>query len=181
MINNVSSIMQIPDKLTCRVLWIFEDDFDVDNIIGPQNIKGFDINFLQSVCMKSYDQEFVSKVLPGDILVGGRNFGYGHPHYQAMITMRSLGINIIIAESFSPGFYRGEIYNGMLLITCSDIRKHVSRWDVVELEWKGGIVHIPSKGLILKSERLSDRGIDIVQAGGTYQLLLKRYGKSIKS
>ena len=92
----------LPDILRGRVAWIFGDDFDVDLIMGVENIKYYDADHLRSVCMKAFEPDFVDKVQPGDVIVGGRNFGYGHPHYPPMVAMRNLGISAVIAESFSP-------------------------------------------------------------------------------
>jgi len=87
-----------------KVAWIFEDNCDVDLIIGIENISQTDPELLKSVCMKSYDPDFVKYVTKGDFVVGGDNFGYGHPHPQAMQSLRLLGIAGVIAQSFAPAF-----------------------------------------------------------------------------
>lgn len=89
------------DNLQGRVAWIFEeDDFDIDLIVGVRNIKITDLNELVAVTMSDYDPGFAASVTKGDLLVGGKNFGYGHPHYPAMRAMRHLGIAGVIAKSF---------------------------------------------------------------------------------
>ena len=80
--------MNLP-TLHGRAAWIFtEDDYDIDLIVGIKNIKITDINELAAVTMTSYDPDFAKSVNKGDLLVGGQNFGYGHPHYPAMRAMR---------------------------------------------------------------------------------------------
>ena len=37
----------LPEVLAGRVAWVFPDDFDVDEIIGVQNIRTFDAEVLQ--------------------------------------------------------------------------------------------------------------------------------------
>jgi 3-isopropylmalate/(R)-2-methylmalate dehydratase small subunit len=119
-----------------RVAFVFEEvDFDVDQIIGVKNIKLRDPAELAAVAMQSYDTAFASQVRKGDVLVGAMNFGYGHPHYPPMIGMRHLGISAVIAESFSPGYWRGEVAMGFPQIACPDILKFVNRWDVIEVDW----------------------------------------------
>ena len=120
-----------------RIAWIFpDDDFDVDQIVGVKNIKITDIDELAAVAMQAYDPDFAGVVRRGDVLVGGRNFGYGHPHYPPMRAMRHLGIAAVIAESFAPGFWRGEISMGFPLVTCPGILGAVGRWDRVALDWE---------------------------------------------
>lgn len=168
----------LPAIIRGRVAWVFPDDFDVDNIIGVKNIRCFDISFLKTVCMNNYVDCFSESVAPGDLLVGGRNFGYGHPHYQAMTTMRSLGITTILADSFAPGFYRGELFNGMLLLTCPLISNYTKRWDEITINWKEGKLLISGNSQQLNCEKLSPHKEEIIRAGGKYNLLLSKYGNS---
>lgn len=119
-----------------RAAWIFdEDNYDIDMIVGVENIKVSDSESLKSICMKKYDENFVSHVRPGDVLVGRENFGYGHPHYTSFKALRALGISAVFAESFAPGFYRGETTNGFALIECPGITKLVERWDEIHFSW----------------------------------------------
>lgn len=171
--------MSVDDTLRGRVAWIFGDDFDVDLIIGVENIKYYDADKLRTVCMSSYDPTFVEKVQAGDVIVGGRNFGYGHPHYPAMISMRQLGIAAVIAESFAPGFWRGELYQGMPLVTVPRIGKAVNRWDQVEVDWKTATVRVVHTGEELKGVPPSQHAIDVVNAGGGLNLLVERYGRKV--
>jgi 3-isopropylmalate/(R)-2-methylmalate dehydratase small subunit len=160
----------LPDVLYGRVAWIFGDDFDVDLMIGVENIKYYDEDHLLSVLMTAYENSFVSTLRPGDFLVGGRNFGYGHPHYPPMVAMRAAGIQAVVAESFSPGFWRGETYNGMPLITCPGITNAVERWDELSVQWKQGHVVTPRSELVAALP--SPRVVEILLAGGSYNLLL---------
>ncbi|MEX2289023.1 MAG: 3-isopropylmalate dehydratase [Mycobacteriales bacterium] len=166
----------VPDLLRGRVAWIFGDDFDIDLVIGVENIKSYDPVHLRSVCMATYDPDFISAVRPGDVIVGGRNFGYGHPHYPAMIALRNEGISAVIAESFAPGYWRGEIYQGMPLITVPGISSAVERWDEVELDWRAARVTLPGSGQVLQGSPLSEHAVRVIEAGGGFNLLLKEQG-----
>lgn len=124
------------DNITGRIAWIFPDeDFDVDQIVGVKNIKITDIDELAAAAMKDFDPGFASEVKPGDVLVGGINFGYGHPHYPPLRAMRHLGIRALIAESFSPGFWRGEISMGFPMVACPGILNVARRWDALTIDW----------------------------------------------
>ena len=81
------------------------------------------------------DPAFAAQVKKGDVLVGAMNFGYGHPHYPPMIGMRHLGISAVLAESFSPGYWRGEVAMGFPQIACPGILNFVNRWDEIEVDW----------------------------------------------
>ena len=93
--------------------------------------------------------------------VGGRNFGYGHPHYPPLRAMRHLGIAAVVAESFSPGFWRGEISMGFPLVPCAGILAAVHRWDEVSVDWAAGRVvnHANGRELACAPLALADRSM----------------------
>lgn len=118
-----------------RVAYVFGDDFDVDQIVGVKNIKVQDIDELVSLALERFDAEFRGRVRPGDFLLGGRNFGYGHPHFPAMRAMRKLGISAVLADSFFPVYWRGEISNGFPQVACEGISAKLKRWDEIEIDF----------------------------------------------
>ena len=101
------------DALRGRVAFVFEEaDFDVDQIVGVENIRLTDPDALAACAMRRFDPGFAEQVRPGDVVVGAENFGYGHPHFAPMIGLRRLGIRAVIAESFATGYWREEIAEG---------------------------------------------------------------------
>lgn len=162
-------------NLRGRAAWVFEeDDYDIDLIIGVRNIKITDVSELAVLAMSDYTPDFGSTVRKGDVLIGGRNFGYGHPHYPAMRAMRHLGISCVIAESFSPGFFRGEMSMGFPLVTCPGIRAAVARGDELTVNWETNEVSNLGTGqkLPLQPFSASERGM--LDAGGLIPYLKAR-------
>lgn len=158
--------------LAGRVAWIHEQpNFDVDQIIGVKNIKISDLDELAALAMQPFDPNFSAHVRPGDLLVGGSNFGYGHPHYPPMMAMRHLGIAGVIAESFAPGFFRGEISMGFPLLTCPGIVKAVSRWDVVSVDWERNLLVNQSTGQQLPVVALAEADREMLAHGGLIAFL----------
>lgn len=170
--------MSVQETFKGRAAWVFGDDFDIDLVIGVTNIKYYDPEKLRSVLMQAYDPSFVDEVKAGDVIVGGRNFGYGHPHYPAMIAMRNAGIVAVVAESYAPGFWRGELYQGMPLVTVPGISSAVERWDEVEVDWKTATVRVARTRKVLHGAAPSPHAIDVVEAGGGLNLLRAKYGPS---
>jgi 3-isopropylmalate/(R)-2-methylmalate dehydratase small subunit len=162
----VSGSNSLPN-LRGRVAFVFEDaDFDVDQIVGVKNIKIQDIDELAAAAMQSYDPEFRAKVRPGDVIVGASNFGYGHPHYPPMKALRHLGISGVIAESFSPGYWRGEISMGFPQASCPGVLTFVERWDEIEVDWAAGVVRNHTRGGELAFEPLALADRRMLEAGG---------------
>jgi 3-isopropylmalate/(R)-2-methylmalate dehydratase small subunit len=163
------------ENLRGRAAWIFtDDDFDVDQIVGVKNIKITDVDELAAVAMKSYDADFAKAVKVGDFLVGGRNFGYGHPHYPPLRAMRHLGIKALLAESFSPGFWRGEISMGFPLVPVPGILQAVQRWDELSIDWEASQVVNHRSGRHLPFEPLSRADRQMLEFGGLLGYLKAR-------
>ena len=161
-------------NLNGRAAWIFADEnFDIDQIVGVKNIKIQDIDVLCDAAMQDYDPAFRAHVRPGDLIIGGENFGYGHPHYPPMKAMRHMGIAGVIAESFSPGYWRGEISMGFPQVPCPGILDAVDRWDQLEVDWDSGKVRNTTKDSVLPFEALADADMAMLRAGGLTGYLQK--------
>ena len=152
-----------------RVAWVFDDFFDIDLIIGPARLHDRQANepdYLRRWVMHDQDPDFVRQVRPGDVLVGGALFGYGHPHGQAMRAMRALGIRVVLGESFFPSFQQNETFHGMVLLRCPGIRAAVQRWDAIDIAWRQGRVRLPERGLALQHDMPTPHEIACSEAGG---------------
>ena len=157
-----------------RAAWVFADDFDVDYIIGIENIRVNDINKIMELLMKPFETDFKEKVKAGDILIGGKNFGYGHPHPQAMMGMRQLGIDTIVAESFAFAFYRSELAAGMKLIVCPGIREIVNRWDEITVDMAKNKVINLTQAKEQVCEEIAEIPMKIMEYGGIVGFLQNR-------
>lgn len=157
-----------------RAAWKFsEENFDIDNIIGVENIKVKDIEILKQVCMVHYEEDFSKRITPGDVLIAGDNFGYGHPHWGAFQALRALEIKAVFAQSFYPGFYRGETGNGFILVEVPGILSQVDRWDRIELDWEQEEV-IVNNTTRLKCNPIPQKTKDLVECGGLIPYLKEK-------
>ncbi len=60
------------------------------------------------------------KVLPGSIIVAGKNFGCGSSREQAVSTLKGYGL-VIVAKSFARIFLQNSVNLGLQLIEVPDI------------------------------------------------------------
>ena len=150
-----------------RVAFVFdENDYDIDMIVGIKNIRIQDIEALCDVAMKDYDPDFRASVQPGDVLVGGENFGFGHPHSPPMRAMRHIGIKAVIADSFAPTYYRGETAMGFPQIICPGVRSLVRRGHRVQVDWRGAQLRNLDRCAALPIELPSAAECRMLIAGG---------------
>ncbi|SAK88880.1 2,3-dimethylmalate dehydratase small subunit [Caballeronia hypogeia] len=162
-----------------RAAWIYEEaNYDIDLIVGIKNIKITDLDELVKHTMASYDPAFVQSVSKGDLLIAADNFGYGHPHYPAMKAMRRLGIAGVIADSFSPGFFRGELAMGFPLVTCPGISEVVARGEHVRVDFERNVVINVDRNIELPVEPWSDTERSMIELGGLNPYLKARLARS---
>ncbi len=95
-----------------------------------------------------------------------------------MRAMRHLGIAGVVAESFSPGFFRGEISMGFPLITCPGIVAAVHRGDEIEVDWAAAVVRHLGRAISLPLQPLGAAERQTLAAGGLIPYLKQRMARS---
>ena len=89
----------------------YPDNVDTDVIIPARHLNTQDAKELASHCMEDIDKDFVNRVQPGDIMVGGWNFGCGSSREHAPLCIKTAGIAVVIAKSFARIFLSRESKN----------------------------------------------------------------------
>ena len=77
----------------------YGDNVDTDVIIPARYLNTIDKKELASHCMEDLDTTFTSRVKPGDIMVGGENFGCGSSREHAPIAIKESGIALEIGRA----------------------------------------------------------------------------------
>ena len=112
-----------PARIEGRALFLPQDNLNTDGIYGKDVTYRDDITPDQQGqhAMLNYDPEFQSIARPGDIIVGGANFGTGSSREQAATALASFGIKMVIAESFSATYLRNAFNNGFVCVVCPSL------------------------------------------------------------
>ncbi len=154
-------------------VWKFGDDINTDEIIPARYLITTDPKELAKHVMEDADPEFPNKVQPGDIIVGGKNFGCGSSREHAPLAIKGAEVSAIIAESFARIFYRNAINLGMTIIESPEIAKDAEEGDELEIDLEKGIVRNLTKGKEYKIKPLPEDLKKIQEVGG-----LMEYAKS---
>jgi 3-isopropylmalate dehydratase small subunit len=101
-------------------VWKFGDDVDTDMIIAARYCNVSDGATLAKHAFADGRPEFASSVSPGDVIVGGRNFGCGSSREHAPIAIKAAGVPVIIAKSFARIFYRNAFNIGLPLLESAE-------------------------------------------------------------
>ena len=142
-----------------------ENDINTDYIIsGRYKFKIQDPYELAKHVMEDLDPEFYSKIIKGDFIVAGRNFGCGSSREQAPMAIKYAGISAVIAKSFARIFYRNCFNLGLPLIECDT--DQISDNDEMEIDLDHGIL----------IDKTRNKDIEIKPFPATMQTLLSDGG-----
>jgi len=115
-------------------VWLFGEDIDTDQIIpGRYSPYMTSEEELARYAFIERRPEFAPNVRPGDIIVGGRNFGCGSSREYAPRALLRCGIAAIIAPSFARIFFRNALNLGIPLFEA-DLTDQLADGDEVELD-----------------------------------------------
>jgi len=116
-----------PERLTGRLVYVPVDNLNTDGIYGNDFLYREEMTREQMarVVMANYDPEFAGRARPGDILVGGLNFGTGSSREQAATAMQACGIALVAAASFSQTYLRNAFNNGLCCIVAPRLVQHL--------------------------------------------------------
>ncbi|NLB82814.1 MAG: 3-isopropylmalate dehydratase small subunit, partial [Synergistaceae bacterium] len=128
-------------------VWKFGDHIDTDVIIPARYLVSSDEKELGKHCMEDIDKDFVSKVSPGDIIVGGENFGCGSSREHAPLAIKGAGCSCVIAASFARIFFRNSINVGLPIFECPEGAASFETGDVGRVDPAAGTIENVTKGL----------------------------------
>ena len=112
-----------------RLVFVPPDNLNTDGIYGKDFTyrEGMTPKEMAEVVMRNYDPDFAATVEPGDVLVGGYNFGTGSSREQAATALQCAGIALVIAGSFSQTYLRNAFNNGFVCIECPALVDHLKQ------------------------------------------------------
>ena len=144
----------------------YPDNVDTDVIIPARHLNTQDAKELASHCMEDIDKDFVNRVQPGDIMVGGWNFGCGSSREHAPMVIKESGISCVIAKTFARIFYRNAINIGLAILECPEASEKIDSGDEVAIDFDTGVITNLTKGETYQANPFPDFIKKIIQAGG---------------
>jgi 3-isopropylmalate/(R)-2-methylmalate dehydratase small subunit len=158
---------------------MFGDDIDTDVIIPARYLNTSDPNELALHCMEDADPGFSKSVLPGDIIVGGKNFGCGSSREHAPLAIKGAGIACVVAASFARIFYRNAINIGLPILESAEAVEALQEGEEVEIDLQKGEIKILSSGIIYKAAAFPPFMQEIMSSGGLINYLTTNFRKEV--
>ncbi len=144
----------------------YPDNVDTDVIIPARYLNSQDATELARHCMEDIDPDFVNKVKPGDIMVGGWNFGCGSSREHAPLVIKTCGTGCVIAKSFARIFYRNAINIGLPILECEEATEAIKAGDEVTVDFDTGIITDMTTGEAYQAQPFPPFIQNIISAGG---------------
>ena len=144
----------------------YPDNVDTDVIIPAHYLNTQDAKELAAHCMEDIDKSFVARVQPGDVMVGGWNFGCGSSREHAPLCIKTSGISVVIAKSFARIFYRNSINIGLPILECEAAADAIAAGDLVSVDFDTGLITDETTGATFQAEPFPPFIQEIIAAGG---------------
>ncbi len=157
-------------------VWKYGDNVDTDVIIPARYLNTTKAEELAKHCMEDIDQSFASNVKPGDIMVGGWNFGCGSSREHAPIAIQASGVSCVVAASFARIFYRNSINIGFPILDCPKASEAIRKGDVVSVDTKTGVIIDETTGETFEAKAFPPFIDNIISKGGLLPYLKEKLG-----
>jgi len=152
------------------------DHIDTDAIIPARYLVTTDPLELGRHCMSGLKQDWIKRINPGDILVGGKNFGCGSSREHAPIAILGAGIPVVIAHSFARIFYRNGFNMGLVLLEVGDRVMNINNQDQLEVRALDGEIINHSTGETIRSLPVPEFMANILARGGLVNYVREKVG-----
>jgi len=150
---------------------VYGNDIDTDRIIAGKYTKTLDLQSLADHVLEDLDPEFRSKLVKGDVLVAGDNFGCGSSREQAPVALKVAGVSAVIAKYFARIFFRNAINIGLPVLEVPDLE--AASGDEIEVDLESGTVRNLTKGTSHNAAQMPPVMISILAEGGLVAYLAK--------
>jgi len=152
--------------------WKFGDNVDTD-AMAPGAYMKFGIEQIAAHCLESLRPEFAAQVRPGDIVIGGRNFGVGSSREQAPQALRHLGVAAVVAVSYAGLFYRNALNLGLPVVVCAEAPT-IDDAVTAQVDFEAGRIELPAAQRIFACEPIPRFLLEMLNDGGLLPHLARR-------
>ena len=153
--------------------WVFGDNVDTDQIISGKYLTMREPGEMMKHVFESLRPGFHTLIRKGDVIVAGRNFGSGSSREEAPALLKTIGLSLIIARSFSRLFFRNSINIGLPILECQACSGSISEGDLVEADLERGIIRDLTRNREYPTAKLPNFLLEILRAGGAVEAYRK--------
>ncbi|HWB52175.1 MAG TPA: 3-isopropylmalate dehydratase [Stellaceae bacterium] len=150
-------------------VWKFGDNINTDLML-PGNLLLATEAVQRQAVFSANRPGWVDQVRPGDIIVGGFNYGMGSSRPAAR-SLRNCGVAALVAESINGLFFRNAVNFGLLALECPGVQAAFEEGQTLEIVLADFTVRNRDSGAVLQALAVPDMLLDLMQKGGLYPYL----------
>jgi len=157
-----------PLKVKGRAWVINRDNIDTDMIFHNRYLSITNIEEMGQYTFDNLEdyKDFSKKAESGDIVVVGKNFGCGSSRQQAVDCFKSLGVSLILAESFGAIYERNAINSAMPILISENITEKINDGDILEVDLTKGEIFNKNQSKTYNVKPFSKSQLEIYKRGG---------------
>jgi 3-isopropylmalate dehydratase small subunit len=153
-------------------VWLIkEDNIDTDMIFHNRYLTITDIKEMGQYTfdnLKGYN-DFAKMAKFGDIVITQKNFGSGSSRQQAVDCFKSLGISVILAESFGAIYERNAINAAFPIMTYKSLEDlDLAEADTIRINFETGEIINLKNNKTICANKMSEVQMEIYQNGGLF-------------
>lgn len=142
------------------------DDIDTDVIFPARYLSVLEPKDQARHAFEPYGKDFQSRLASRPAIVAGWNFGCGSSREHAVTCLLGLGIQLVVAKSFSRIFFRNAVNNGLAVVVC-DLADRVQDDALISVDLAKGQADIAGESL--RFTPLAPPLLNILQHGGLWK------------
>lgn len=120
-------------------VWKYGDSVNTDVIFpGKYTYTVSDPADMPQYALEDLDPRFAAEVLPGDIIVAGKNWGCGSSREQAVTCLKESGVGAIVAESFARIYYRNCLNAALPALICAEAVETLEDGQQIKIDLEAG-------------------------------------------
>jgi 3-isopropylmalate/(R)-2-methylmalate dehydratase small subunit len=155
-------------------VWVYGDNINTDLIFpGKYTYTLKTPEEIAAHALEDLDPTFATNVQPGDVIVGGSNWGSGSSREQGVTALKYAGMSMIIAASFGGLYFRNCINQGVQPIVCPELRTLVRTGDQITIHREARRIFVGAR--VFEIPPLSPSVQAILDGGGLLPMLQRRF------
>lgn len=156
-----------PTVVRGRVWVVRHDNIDTDMIYHNRYLTVTDPAEMGQYAFDNLEgwEDFAKKCQSGDLVIAGKNFGCGSSRQQAVDCFKTLGVGVLIAESFGAIYERNAINAGMPILCAPATGTDIADGEEVEVDFAAGTIR-RANGDAIEGTPMSEAQLAIYQRGG---------------
>jgi 3-isopropylmalate/(R)-2-methylmalate dehydratase small subunit len=146
--------------------WKFGENLNTDEIIPARYNQTIEPKELAKNVFCEIKPDFARLAQPGDVVIGGSNFGCGSSREHAPIAIKGSGAACVIAASYARIFFRNAINIGLPILESPEAVAGITEGDDVLVDLATGQILDQTTGGYFQARPLPPFVLKIAAAGG---------------